>query len=60
MQLSHSHREILDLVYYHEQPMESAAKIVGIPLNTVKTRMFFAKKHLAALLVEAGVDRSAL
>jgi len=58
--LSHSHREILDLVYYHEQPMESAAKIVGIPLNTVKTRMFYAKKRLAALLVEAGVDRSAL
>jgi RNA polymerase sigma-70 factor, ECF subfamily len=60
MKLSHGHREILDLVYYHEQPMDSAAKFVGIPLNTVKTRMFYAKKHLAALLVEAGVDRSAL
>jgi RNA polymerase sigma-70 factor, ECF subfamily len=60
MKLSDSHREILDLVYYHEQPMDSVAKIVGIPLNTVKTRMFYAKKRLAALLVESGVDRSTL
>jgi RNA polymerase sigma factor (sigma-70 family) len=36
--LSPSHREVLDLVYYHEQPTESVAKIIGIPLNTVKTR----------------------
>jgi RNA polymerase sigma-70 factor (ECF subfamily) len=60
MKLSNNHREILDLVYYHEQPIEAVAKIVGIPLNTVKTRMFHARKHLAALLLEAGFDRGAL
>ena len=54
--LSQSHRKILDLVYYHEEPIGSVAKIVGIPLNTVKTRMFYARKHLAALLLKAGVD----
>jgi RNA polymerase sigma-70 factor, ECF subfamily len=59
-QLSPPHREILDLVYYHEEPIEAVAKIVGIPLNTVKTRMHYARKHLAALLLKAGVDRSAL
>jgi RNA polymerase sigma-70 factor (ECF subfamily) len=58
--LSPSHREILDLVYYQEEPIESVAKIVGIPLNTVKTRMFYARKHLAALLQEAGVGPAAL
>jgi RNA polymerase sigma-70 factor, ECF subfamily len=58
--LSQSHREIIDLVYYHEQPIDAVAKIVGIPLNTVKTRMFYARKHLAALLRDAGIDRGAL
>jgi RNA polymerase sigma-70 factor (ECF subfamily) len=55
--LSESHREVLDLVYYHEQPIESVARIVGVPLNTIKTRLFYARKHLAALLAEAGIDR---
>jgi RNA polymerase sigma-70 factor, ECF subfamily len=58
--LSSSHREIIDLVYYHEKPIDAVAEIIGVPLNTVKTRMFYARKHLAALLVESGVDRSAL
>jgi RNA polymerase sigma-70 factor (ECF subfamily) len=58
--LSASHREILDLVYYQEAPIEEVARIVGIPLNTVKTRLFYARKHLAALLQEAGVDRAAI
>jgi RNA polymerase sigma-70 factor (ECF subfamily) len=60
MKLSRSHREVLDLVYYHEKSIESVAEIIGIPLNTVKTRMFYARKCLAALLLEAGVDRAAL
>ena len=36
--LSAEHREIIDLVYYHEKSVEEAAEIVGIPENTVKTR----------------------
>jgi RNA polymerase sigma-70 factor, ECF subfamily len=58
--LSADHREILDLVYYQEQPIEAVARIVGVPLNTVKTRLFYARKHLAARLSEAGVDRAAI
>jgi RNA polymerase sigma-70 factor (ECF subfamily) len=54
------HREILDLAYYHEETVEAVAKIIGIPLNTVKTRMHYARKHLAALLLQVGVDRAAL
>jgi RNA polymerase sigma-70 factor (ECF subfamily) len=55
MKLTASHREVLDLVYYHEEPIESVAKIIGIPLNTVKTRLFYARKHLAALLADVGI-----
>jgi RNA polymerase sigma-70 factor, ECF subfamily len=55
--LSADHREIIDLVYYHEKSVEEVAEIVGIPENTVKTRMFYARKRLAELLKAAGVER---
>jgi len=55
--LSVEHREIIDLVYYHEKSVEEVAEIVGIPENTVKTRMFYARKRLAELLKAAGIER---
>jgi RNA polymerase sigma-70 factor, ECF subfamily len=55
--LSAEHREIIDLVYYHEKSVEEVAQIVGIPENTVKTRMFYARKKLAELLKTAGIER---
>ncbi len=54
-----AHREIIDLVYYHERSVKEASDIVGIPESTVKTRMFYARKRLGELLSEAGVDRLA-
>ena len=57
MGLSAEHREIIDLVYYHEKSVEEAAKIVGIPENTVKTRMFYARKKLAEMLKAAGLEQ---
>ncbi len=55
--LSAEHREVIDLVYYHEKSVEDVASIVGIPAATVKTRMFYARKKLSELLKEQGVDR---
>jgi RNA polymerase sigma-70 factor, ECF subfamily len=55
--LSAEHREVIDLVYYHEKSVEEVAEIVGIPANTVKTRMFYARKRLAELLRSEGVER---
>ena len=57
MGLSAEHREIIDLVYYHEKSVEEAAKIVGIPENTVKTRMLYARKKLAEMLKAAGLEQ---
>jgi RNA polymerase sigma-70 factor (ECF subfamily) len=54
--LSPAHREIINLVYYHEKSVEEAGEIIGIPQSTVKTRMFYARKQLADLLKGAGVD----
>jgi RNA polymerase sigma-70 factor, ECF subfamily len=55
--LSPEHREIVDLVYYHEKSVAEVASIVGIPEATVKTRMFYARKKLSELLKERGIDR---
>ena len=55
--LSAEHREVVDLVYYHEKSVEEVARIVGIPEATVKTRMFYARKKLSELLKEQGIDR---
>jgi RNA polymerase sigma-70 factor (ECF subfamily) len=49
-QMSREHREVIDLVYYHEKSVEEVAKITRLPKNTVKTRMFYARKRLAQLL----------
>ena len=48
--LSPEHREIIDLVYYHEKSVEDAAEILSIPRATVKTRMFYALKKPAELV----------
>ncbi len=55
--LSAEQSAVIDLVYYHERSVEEVSEILGIPQNTVKTRMFYARKRLSELLVAAGVDR---
>jgi RNA polymerase sigma-70 factor, ECF subfamily len=51
--LSPDHRQIIDLVYYHEKSVDDAAQILGIPSATVKTRMFYARKKLTEQVQEA-------
>lgn len=55
--LSNEHREIVDLVYYQEKSVGEVAEIVGIPENTVKTRLFYARKKLSELMLAQGIDR---
>ena len=52
--LSPEHREIIDLVYYHEKSVDEAAEILAIPAATVKTRMFYARKKLAVQVQAAA------
>jgi RNA polymerase sigma-70 factor (ECF subfamily) len=44
--LSQDHREILRLVFYEELPYGDISVLLGIPVNTVKTRVFYAKQQL--------------
>jgi RNA polymerase sigma-70 factor, ECF subfamily len=53
LKLSPDHREIIDLVYYHEKSIEECTHILAIPAATVKTRLFYARKKLAALVEQA-------
>ena len=55
--LSPEHREIIDLVYYQEMSIKQIADLLAIPENTVKTRMFYARKRLAILVEAAGSER---
>jgi RNA polymerase sigma-70 factor (ECF subfamily) len=56
--LSLVHREIIDLAYYQDKPINEVAEILGVPENTVKTRMFHARRRLSELLAQAGIDRT--
>ena len=53
--LSLDHREILQLAYYQEFSVQEIAEVLDLPENTVKTRMFYARQRLKALLEQAGV-----
>jgi len=57
--LSPEHAEIIDLVYYQEKSIKEIVEILGIPDNTVKTRMFYARKRLAALITAEGISLAA-
>jgi RNA polymerase sigma-70 factor (ECF subfamily) len=59
-QLSQAHREVIDLVYYHEKSIDEVAEIAGIPSSTVKTRMHYARRRIANLLekAEGGGERN--
>jgi RNA polymerase sigma-70 factor, ECF subfamily len=58
-QLSPTHREIIDLVYYHGKSIDEIARLTGAGQATVKTRMFYARKHLAELLGAYGITTAA-
>ena len=54
--LSLDHREVIDLVYYHDKSIDEVVRIINIPVNTAKTRVFYARKRLAHELAQAGME----
>lgn len=53
--LSAKHRETLDLVFFHEMTYAEVATLLGVPVNTVKTRMFYAKDAIRNALQQMGI-----
>jgi RNA polymerase sigma-70 factor, ECF subfamily len=58
--LSPEHREIVELTFYEGCSYEEIAGIVQCPVNTVKTRMFHAKKKLREIVGRMGLGRDRL
>jgi RNA polymerase sigma-70 factor (ECF subfamily) len=52
--LSSDHREILELSYGGEHSYQEIADLLGCPANTVKTRVFHARKKLFMHLQRKG------
>lgn len=49
------HREILELVFYQDFRYVEVAELIGVPVNTVKTRVFHAKKALKDVLERQNI-----
>jgi RNA polymerase sigma-70 factor (ECF subfamily) len=45
-ELSSDHRAVIEFTYFHEMGYREIAEIMGCPVDTVKTRMFHARRHL--------------
>lgn len=51
-------RTVVELTYYHGFAYQEIAEIMGCPVNTVKTRMFHARRRLREMLPGMGVSRA--
>jgi RNA polymerase sigma factor (sigma-70 family) len=55
-ELSSDHRAVVDLTYFHEIGYREIAEIMACPVDTVKTRMFHARRHLRSKLAGQLTD----
>jgi RNA polymerase sigma-70 factor, ECF subfamily len=47
----------MQALYVRHRSVDEVAEIVGIPENTVKTRLFYTRKKSAELLKAAGIEQ---
>lgn len=55
-ELSPDHRAVVDLTYFHEMGYREIAEIMDCPVDTVKTRMFYARRHLKRVMAGTLTD----
>ena len=58
MRLSFDHRQVIELTFFGGYSYREIAEIADCPVNTVKTRMFHAKRRLRVLLPQLSAPRS--
>ncbi len=58
-ELSADHRDVIELTFFHGCSYQEIAAIVDCPENTVKTRMYHAKKQLQGILPGLGLGPGA-
>ena len=57
--LTPEHRAVVELTYYHGYSLREIADIVHCPVNTVKTRMFHARRRLREIVPRLSPGRVA-
>jgi RNA polymerase sigma-70 factor, ECF subfamily len=55
--LTTAHREVLLEVYYRGNTIDEAARLLGVPAGTVKSRTYYALRALRQALERRGVTR---
>jgi RNA polymerase sigma factor (sigma-70 family) len=55
-ELSANHRAVVDLTYFHDIGYREIAEIMDCPVDTVKTRMFHARRYLKRRLAGRLAD----
>lgn len=58
--LSPDHREILHMAFYEELSYPEISELLGIPVNTVKTRVYYAKQQLKKNLQRHGLTEESI
>jgi RNA polymerase sigma-70 factor (ECF subfamily) len=56
--LPENHRQVLTLSYFEERSYEEAARMLGLPMGTVKIWLHRAKKQVAAAMGPGKPDRA--
>ena len=54
--LTAAHREVLNETILRDRTVNEAAEVLGIPVGTVKSRVYYALKALRVVLAERGVS----
>jgi RNA polymerase sigma-70 factor (ECF subfamily) len=54
--LSPAHREVLTETVLRDRTVNEAAEVLGVPVGTVKSRVFYALEALRLVLAERGVS----
>ena len=60
MALSADHREILHMAFYEGLSYPEISEIISIPVNTVKTRVYYAKQQMKKMLQHHGMTKDNL
>lgn len=58
--LTSSHRQILNETILRDQTVNRAAQVLGIPVGTAKSRVYYALRTLEVVLAERGLGRDAV
>ena len=56
--LSAAHREVLNETILRDRTVNEAAEVLGVPVGTFKSRVYYALKALRVVLAERGVTPS--